>query len=69
MYVLEAHRGKGLSKWLMEVITRHEDLQGLRRFLLATRDAHDLYRQFGFVPLANPAVMMEIVRPDVYRSA
>jgi GNAT superfamily N-acetyltransferase len=69
VYVLEAHRGKGLSKWLMEVITRHEDLQGLRRFLLATRDAHDLYRQFGFVPLANPAVMMEIVRPDVYRSA
>jgi len=68
VYVLDAHRGQGLSKWLMEVIMRHEELQGLRRFMLATRDAHGLYRQFGFVPLANPAVMMEIVRPDVYRA-
>ena len=68
VYVLEAHRGKGLSKWLMEVVTQHDDLQGLRRFLLATRDAHGLYRQFGFEPLASPAVMMEIVRPDVYRA-
>lgn len=67
VYVLDAHRGKGLSKWLMEVIMQHEDLQGLRRFMLATRDAHGLYRQFGFLPLANPSVMMEIVRPDVYQ--
>jgi GNAT superfamily N-acetyltransferase len=68
VYVLDAHRGKGLSKWLMEVITGHEDLQGLRRFALATRDAHGLYRQFGFTPLADPSVMMEILRPDVYRA-
>jgi GNAT superfamily N-acetyltransferase len=68
VYVLDAHRGKGLSKWLMEVITRHEDLQGLRRFVLATRDAHDLYRQFGFAPLTNPSVVMEILRADVYQA-
>ena len=69
VYILDAHRGRGLSKWLMEVITRHEDLQGLRRFVLATRDAHGLYRQFGFTPLTNPSVMMEILRPDVYGSS
>jgi GNAT superfamily N-acetyltransferase len=68
VYVLDAHRGNGLSKWLMEVITRHEDLQGLRRFVLATADAHGLYRKFGFTPLANPSVMMEILRPDVYKA-
>ena len=68
VYVLDAHRGRGLSKWLMEVIMRHDDLQGLRRFMLATRDAHGLYRQFGFVPLGKPSAMMEIVRPDVYQS-
>ena len=68
VYVLDAHGGKGLSKWLMEVITGHGDLQGLRRFTLATRDAHGLYRQFGFTPLANPSVMMEIHRPDVYQA-
>jgi GNAT superfamily N-acetyltransferase len=68
VYVLDAHRGTGLSKWLMEVITRHQDLQGLRRFVLATADAHGLYRQFGFTPLKNPSVMMEILRPDVYQA-
>jgi GNAT superfamily N-acetyltransferase len=59
VYVLEAHRGRGLSKWLLEVIRGHADLQGLRRFMLATRDAHGLYAQFGFTPLANPSRMME----------
>ena len=67
VYVLEAHRGQGLSKWLMTVILGHEDLQGLRRFSLATRDAHGLYEQFGFRPVANPSTMMEILRPEVYR--
>lgn len=67
VYVLDAHRGQGLSKWLMEVILAHRDLQGLRRFMLATRDAHGLYRQFGFAPLGNPSVMMEILKPDVYQ--
>lgn len=68
VYVLDPHRGKGLSKWLMEIICGHEDLQGLRRFALATKDAHGLYRQFGFTELANPSVMMEILRPDVYKA-
>jgi GNAT superfamily N-acetyltransferase len=68
VYVLEAHRGLGLSKWLLEVIQAHPDLQGLRRFMLATRDAHGLYRQFGFESLAHPSRLMEIVRPDVYRA-
>jgi GNAT superfamily N-acetyltransferase len=68
VYVLEAHRGLGLSKWLLEVIQGHPDLQSLRRFMLATRDAHGLYRQFGFELLANPSRMMEIVKPDVYRA-
>jgi GNAT superfamily N-acetyltransferase len=67
VFILEAHRGKGLSKWLMQVIKEHEDLQGLRRFMLATKDAHGLYRQFEFNELANPARMMEILNPDVYR--
>jgi GNAT superfamily N-acetyltransferase len=66
VYVLEEHRGRGLARWLMEVITAHPDLQGLRRFLLATRDAHGLYARFGFRPLAEPARYMEIHRPDVY---
>ncbi len=67
VYIVESHRGKGLSKWLMEFITGHEALQGLRRFLLATRDAHGLYAQFGFEALANPSRMMESLKPDVYR--
>jgi GNAT superfamily N-acetyltransferase len=68
VYVLEEHRGKGLSKWLLEVIQGHEDLQGLRRFLLATMDAHGLYAQFGFKPLANPTRMMEVLDLDVYKA-
>lgn len=66
VYVLEEHRGRGLSKWLVESVLDHADLQGLRRFLLATRDAHGLYARYGFRPLANPSRMMEIHAPDVY---
>jgi len=69
VYVLEAHRGQGLSKWMMTSIVEHPELQGLRRFMLGTRDAHGLYEQYGFTPLANPARMMEILRPEVYRQA
>jgi N-acetylglutamate synthase-like GNAT family acetyltransferase len=68
VFVLEGHRGIGLSKRLMAAIVAHPDLQGLRRFLLGTRDAHGLYRQFGFAPLAHPSRLMEILRPDIYRS-
>lgn len=68
VYVLEAHRGKGLAKRLMSAVHRHPDLQGLRRVMLATRDAHTLYEQFGYKPLTNPQTMMEILNPEVYRS-
>ena len=67
VYVLEEHRGQGLSKRLVETIQAHPDLQGLRRVLLATRDAHSLYAQFGFAPLSAPDRMMEIRDPDPYR--
>jgi len=69
VYVLEAHRGKGLSKRLLEEIQAHEELQGLCRFLLATKDAHGLYAQFGFKELANPARMMERWNPNAYTQA
>lgn len=68
VYVLEEHRGKGLGKWLMEAVTSHPELHGLRRFVLATRDAHGLYRMFGFQPLAAPESYMEVLRPEVYRA-
>jgi len=66
VYVLEEHRGQGLSKRLVAAIQAHPDLQGLRRFLLATKDAHGLYAQFGFKPLTAPDRMMEIRDPDPY---
>jgi GNAT superfamily N-acetyltransferase len=66
VYVLEEHRGRGLAAWLIEAIVSHPDLQGRRRFVLATRDAHGLYEKFGFVPLARPEIFMEINRPGIY---
>ena len=66
VYVLEAHRGQGLSKWLMQEILSHPGLQGLRRISLATQDAHGLYARFGFTPLSNPETLMELWNPDVY---
>jgi GNAT superfamily N-acetyltransferase len=65
VFVLTPHRGKGLSKQLMTFIQAHPDLQGLRRWLLATRDAHTLYAQFGFVAPV-PGRLMERVNPKVY---
>ncbi|MCJ8142139.1 GNAT family N-acetyltransferase [Ancylobacter sp. A5.8] len=67
VFVLKEHRGKGLSKALMQRVIDHEDLQGLRRLLLLTSDAHGLYRQFGFEEIGNPWRFMEILRPDNYR--
>ena len=66
VFVLEAYRGRGLSKWLIECVMSYPVLQGLRRILLGTRDAHGLYERFGFQPLADPARFMEVFRPDVY---
>ena len=69
VYVLEEHRGKGLAQRLMEAVIAHPDLQGLRRMLLATRDAHGLYAKYGFKPLANPERLMIRDDPDVYTAA
>lgn len=66
VFVLESHRGRGLSKWMMECIMKHPELQGLRRWILLTRDAHGLYAQFGFNPLEAPARYMERHQKDVY---
>jgi GNAT superfamily N-acetyltransferase len=63
VFVLEGHRRMGLSKWLIQTIREHPDLQGLRRWSLATADAHGLYKQFGFVPLSKPENWMEIFTP------
>jgi GNAT superfamily N-acetyltransferase len=66
VYVLDAHRGKGLATWMIDTLLAHPDLQGLRRFLLFTKDAHALYAAHGFAPLATPQRGMEIVRPGLY---
>ena len=66
VFVLPAYRGRGLSKWLMEVVWAHPQLQGLRRRLLATLDAHGLYQQFGFAPLAAPERFLEIRQHNPY---
>jgi GNAT superfamily N-acetyltransferase len=68
VYVLESHRGRGLSAFLMDTIMGHPDLQGLRRFSLTTRDAAGLYRRYGFTEITDPARYMEINRPGMYRS-
>ncbi len=67
VFVLEQHRGKGLSRWLMNEIIQHPQLQGLRRMVLATRDAHGLYEKFGFKSLALPDTFMELHNPSVYK--
>jgi GNAT superfamily N-acetyltransferase len=69
VFIDENFRGRGLSKWLMEVIMSHPDLQGLRRFMLATRDAHGLYSQFGFTTLTHTDRWMQIHKPDVYKDS
>ena len=66
LFVLPEHRGKGLSKRLMEAIMAHPELQNFRRWMLATSDAHGLYEKFGFRPLAAPDVLMERHDPKVY---
>lgn len=66
VYVLEEHRGSGLGKWLVGTVIEHPDLRKVRRFLLATRDAHALYEQYGFKSLQAPERFMEIFRPRIY---
>ncbi|HSP14587.1 MAG TPA: GNAT family N-acetyltransferase [Thermoanaerobaculia bacterium] len=69
VFVIPAHRGRGVSKLIMQAIREHPDLQVLRRWHLLTRDAHDLYRQYGFRDLENPARHMEIAVKDPYGAA
>jgi GNAT superfamily N-acetyltransferase len=66
VYVLPEHRGQGLSLRLIEQVIQHPDLQGLRRMMLGTRDAHSLYEKFGFKPLAARECVMEIHNPEAY---
>jgi len=66
VFVINEYRGQGLSKWLMQVIVDHPELQGLRRWVLATRDAHGLYSQFEFAELRHPDRWMEKTAPDAY---
>jgi len=66
VFILDEFRGRGLSKWLMETILAHPDLQGLRRWILATRDAHELYSQYGFSELKHPSRWMELPAQDAY---
>ena len=66
VFVLAEYRGKGLSKWLMEVMIGHPRLQNLRRWILATKDAHGLYAQFGFHGLKFPERWMELPAPNAY---
>jgi GNAT superfamily N-acetyltransferase len=68
IFVVPEHRGRGVAKLLVRAMLEHPDLQGLRRILLATQDAHGLYAQFGFQPLAHAEHYMTIHRPDVYGS-
>jgi N-acetylglutamate synthase-like GNAT family acetyltransferase len=68
VFMMEPYRGRGLAKWLMECIVSHPQLQGLRRWTLATRDAHELYAKFGFKPLARPDHFMELHNADIYKA-
>jgi len=69
VFILKECRGIGLSKWMLEVIMSHPDLQVLRRWMLATRDAHGLYAKYGFKPVAHPERLMENHQPDVFIDA
>jgi len=67
VFILQEYRGHGLGKWLVSCIREHPHLQGLRRWSLATRDAHSLYTQYGFQPLSNPERWMQITDPDAHK--
>ncbi len=69
VFIDEHYRGRGLSKWLMEIITAHPQLQGFRVWLLGTKDAHGLYAQFGFTVLDNPERFMRKAVPDIYKNS
>ena len=68
VFIVPAYRGRGLSKWLVETIHAHPELQTLRRWMLGTLDAHELYKKFGWTPLQEPQRFMQKHNPDAYRS-
>jgi GNAT superfamily N-acetyltransferase len=67
VFIDENYRGRNLSKWLMEIIMAYPELQGLRRWMLGTKDAHSLYEKFGFEALEDPKRVMHIYNADVYK--
>lgn len=67
VFILPEYRKLGLSKWLMDVIVNHHELQDVRRFMLATGDAHSLYKKFGFEEVSNPELLMQKVRQSPYQ--
>lgn len=69
VFIVEEHRGKGHGRTLVQAIMSHPDLQGLKRWQLATKDAQGLYAKFGFTPLATPERWMEIRKPQPYTAA
>jgi GNAT superfamily N-acetyltransferase len=69
VFVLATHRGQGISRRLIDAVLAHPDLQGLRRFNLATSTAAGLYEQYGWTPLARPGIHMERSDPEIYRQA
>ncbi len=66
VFVLKEFRGQGFSKWLIEKVMTHPDLQGLRRWILLTQDAHELYKKYGWTSIAKPERWMEKHNPKVY---
>ena len=68
VFVLESHRGRGLSKWLMQCVMQHPALQHLRRWILLTRDAHGLYSKFDFTLVSAPERYMELHQPEIYKT-
>lgn len=69
VYVLEEHQGRGLGKRLLDAVMAHPALTGARRVMLGTRDAHGLYARHGFRAPPDDGVLMQILRPDMYRQA
>jgi GNAT superfamily N-acetyltransferase len=63
VFIHEEYRGRGLGQWLLESVMAHPDLRDVRRWMLATRDAHELYARFGFHPVDDPRLWMERIKP------
>jgi N-acetylglutamate synthase-like GNAT family acetyltransferase len=66
VFILDKFRGRGLGYWLIETILKHPELQNMKKWYLATRDAHEFYKKFGFKPIAHPEKSMEILNMNIY---